>query len=160
MTFEPKLIATQQLLQYYSQILEELRGRKIVRTFNNPIGDYAEWLIANQLGLTLAKNSTSGHDAVDSMGLLKFQIKARRLTAHNKSRQLSPIRNLKNRDFDYLIAALFNQEFEVMQVVKIPHEIIEKYAHYKTHVNAHILILRDDILSDPLVVNLTAQFRS
>jgi hypothetical protein len=159
MTFEPKSISTQQLLEYYSQILEELRERKIVRTSNSPIGDYAEWLIANQLGLTLVPNSTSGHDAVDSTGL-KFQIKGRRLTARNKSRQLSAIRNLKNQDFDYLVGMLFNERFEILQVVKIPHAIIEKYARYSPHLNAHILVLRDNILSDPMVENLTAYFRN
>jgi hypothetical protein len=160
MTFEPKSITTQQLLEYYSQILEELRERKIVRTSNSPIGDYAEWLIANQLGLTLVPNSTPGHDAVDDSTGLKFQIKGRRLTARNKSRQLGAIRNLKNHEFDYLIAVLFNEQVEVVQVVKIPHAIIEKYAQYRPHVNAHILILRDNILSDPMVENLTAQFRN
>ncbi len=158
MTFEPESLTTSQLLQYYSRILEELRLRKIVRTSNSPIGDYAEWLIANQPGLTLVTNSTSGHDAVDSLGL-KFQIKSRRLTSHNKSRQLGAIRNLKNQDFDYLIAILFNEQVEILQVVKIPHEIIEKYAQYRQHVNAHILVLRDNILSDPMVEDLTSQFR-
>jgi hypothetical protein len=159
MNFEPKLIETQQLLKYYSQILDELRERKIIRTSNNPIGDYTEWLIANRLGLTLAPNSTTGYDAIDSSGL-KFQIKGRRLTVHNKSRQLSAIRNLKNHDFDYLIVVLFNEQFEVEQVAKIPHAIIEKYAHYREHVNAHILILRGNILSDPMVEDLTEEFCS
>jgi hypothetical protein len=158
MTFEPKTLTTPELLQYYSQILEELRERKIVRTSNSPIGDYAEWLIATQLGLTLVVNSTSGYDALDSSGL-KFQIKSRRLTSRNKSRQLGAIRNLKNQDFDYLIAILFNEQVEIQQVVKIPHGIIEKYAQYRQHVNAHILVLRDNILSDPLVEDITLQFR-
>jgi len=158
MTFEPESLTTSQLLQYYGQILEELRVRKIVRTSNSPVGDYAEWLITNQLGLTLVANSTSGHDAVDSSGV-KFQIKGRRLTPRNQSRQLGAIRNLKNHDFDYLIAVLFNEHMEVEQVVKIPHEIIGKYARYRQHVNAHILVLRDDILSDPMVEDLTPQFR-
>ncbi len=157
MTFELETLTTPQLLEYYSRILEELRQRKIIRTSNSPIGDYAEWLIANQLGLTLAINSTSGYDAKDSSGL-KFQIKCRRLTLHNKSRQLSAIRNLKNKDFDYLIAVLFNDQIQVLQVLKIPHEIIEKYARYSQHVNAHILTLRDSIISDPMVEDLTQQF--
>jgi hypothetical protein len=110
------------------------------------------------LGLTLMANSTSGHDAVDSSGL-KFQIKGRRLTSHNKSRQLSAIRNLANHDFDFLIAVLFDEQVEVTKVVKIPHEIIGKYSQYRQHVNAHILVLRDDILSDPVVEDLTPQFR-
>jgi hypothetical protein len=45
------------------------------------------------------------------------------------------------------------------QVVEIPHEIIGKYARYREHVNAHILVLRDNIISDPLMEDLTVQFR-
>ncbi len=115
-------------------------------------------MVANQLGLTLAGNSTSGHDAVDALGV-KFQIEGRRLTSRNHSKQLGPIRNLENRDFDYLIAILFNEQVEVQYAVKIPHEIIGKYAQYRKHVNAHILVLRENIMSDPMVEELTSQFR-
>ena len=158
MTFETKSLSTTQLLHSYVQILDELRARKIIRTANSPIGDYAEWLVVNRLGLTLKGNSQSGYDAEDSSGV-KYQIKGRRLTPLNHSRQLGAIRNLNNHDFDYLIAVLFNEQVEVEKVWKIPHEIIGKYSNYREHVNAHILILRDNILSDPLVEDLTSQFR-
>jgi hypothetical protein len=157
MTFETKSLTTSQLLHSYVRILAELRARKIVRTANGPIGDYAEYLVANQLGLILMKNSQSGHDAEDASGV-KFQIKSRRLTLHNHSKQLGAIRNLENHNFDYLIAVLFNEQFEVEKVVKIPHEIIGKYARYSQHVHAHILTIRDNILKDPLVEDLTSQF--
>jgi hypothetical protein len=159
MAFELESLSTPELLQHYSRILDELRARKVVRTSNSPIGDYAEWLIANQLGLTLVTNSTSGHDAVDALGV-KFQIKGRRLTSRNQSRQLSAIRNLESHDFDYLIAVLFNEKVEIQQVVKIPHEIIGKYARYSEHVHAHILVLQQNILNDPMAEDITEAFRS
>lgn len=158
MTIETKSLTTSQLLHSYVQILVELQTRKIVRTANGPIGDYAEYLVANQLGLTLMKNAQSGHDAEDASGV-KFQIKSRRLTLHNHSKQLGAIRNLENHNFDYLIAVLFNDQFEVETVVKIPYEIIRKYARFREHVHAHILVLSDNILNDPSVEDLTSQFR-
>jgi hypothetical protein len=157
MAFMLESLTTQELLQYYALILSELRERKIVRTSNSPVGDYAEWLVAKQLGLNLVANSTSGYDAINSDGI-KYQIKCRRLTQDNQSRQLSAIRNLNNNDFDYLIAVLFNERFELQLVLKIPHQIIEHYAQYRQHVNAHILILRGGILTDPLVEDLTSLF--
>jgi hypothetical protein len=157
MTFNPENLTTPMLLQYYSKIIDELRTRKIIRTSNSPTGDFAEWLIANQLGLTLVENSTSGYDAIDSTGV-KFQIKSRRVTSHNKSKQLGAIRNLESHDFDFLIAVFFNELFEVEKVVKIPHELIDKYAKYRKHVNAHILVLNDIMLRDPLVEDLTSKF--
>jgi len=158
MSIEPESLTIPELLQRYYKILDELRARNIVRTSNSPIGDYAEWLVAQQLGLSLVAKSTSSYDAIDSSGM-KYQIKGRRVTSRNRSRQLSAIRNLKNHAFDYLIAVIFNEQVAVEKVVKIPHEIINKYAQYREHVNAHILLLRDDILTDPLTEDLTSLFR-
>lgn len=159
MAYELESLSTRELLQQYSRILDELRARKVVRTSNGPIGDYAEWLVANQLGLTLVTNSTSGFDAIDE-NRMKFQIKGRRLTSRNQSRQLSAIRNLESREFDYLIAVFFNEKVEIQQVVKIPHEIIGKYARYREHVHAYVLVLQQNILNDPMTQDITAEFRS
>lgn len=54
--------SVQELLTLYVDILDELRERGVIRTENGPIGDYAERLAANRLGLTLVKNSTVGYD--------------------------------------------------------------------------------------------------
>lgn len=159
MDFQPKEFTIPQLLSHYTLILDELRTRGVIRTANSPIGDYAEWLVSKQLGLLLVTNSTSGYDAVDSIGT-KYQIKSRRITPRNKSTQLSAIRNLMSRDFDYLIVVVFNSQIEVEKVVKIPHEIINKYAKYRNHVNAHILYLRENIINDPLTEDITRQFRT
>ncbi|WP_219852944.1 hypothetical protein [Stutzerimonas stutzeri] len=59
--------------------------------------------VSPALNLTLAKNSAAGHDAKSSDGK-KIQIKGRRITASNRSRQLGVIRNLDKNDFDELIA--------------------------------------------------------
>jgi hypothetical protein len=157
MPFEPELLSIPQLLNHYTLILGELRKRGAIRTDNNPVGDYAEWLVTDRLGLELKNNSNSGYDAVDPNGV-KYQIKSRRVTPRNPSTQLGAIRNLKNHDFDFLIAVIFNAQFEIQRVVKIPHKIIEQYAKYKEHVNAHILHLREDILSDPLTEDITQVF--
>jgi hypothetical protein len=159
MTFELKAFSDLELLRSYALILEELRLRKVVRTFNSPIGDYAEGLVAKTLGLTLMANSNTGYDAVDPNGT-RYQIKCRRITPQNKSRQLSAIRNLENQDFNFLIVVLFNERIEIEKVLKIPHEIIHKYAKFREHVHAHILVLREGILGDPLTEDLTKQFQA
>src|SRR5690242_5812454 len=100
-------LSTEELFQYFVLILDELRSRKIIRTSNNPIADYAEWLVANKLNLKLAINSQPGFDAVGDDGI-RYQVKCRRLTTQNKSKQLSVIRNLEANKFDYLIGGLFH----------------------------------------------------
>jgi len=34
-----------ELLQTHAAVIDELLRRKVVRTRNNPIGDYTEWLL-------------------------------------------------------------------------------------------------------------------
>lgn len=154
---DPKISSVQDLLHLYVEILEELRSRKILRTANSPVGDYAEWLVADRLGFRLASNSTAGYDALDDQGV-RYQIKCRRISRESKGRQLSAIRNLSTKDFDFLIVVLFDHQMEIDQVYKIPHSLVEQYAVYRKHVNAHILIMRGPILSDPWVENLTHLF--
>ncbi|HEV2127760.1 MAG TPA: hypothetical protein VGR22_03985, partial [Thermomicrobiales bacterium] len=83
----------QEVFRLWVSAMMELRKREILRSFNTPTGDYAEWLVANDLGLTLENTSAAGHDAVDSEGT-RYQIKARWLAPSRSSRQLSIIRNL------------------------------------------------------------------
>lgn len=138
------------LLNLYASVISELKSRKVVRTQNNPIGDYTEWLVADRLNLTLAENSAAGYDAVNRKGI-RFQIKGRRVTPRNSSRQLSAIRKLESKDFDFLIGVIFDSDFKIIEAVRVPHKIIGKYAKYSKHQNAHILHLKGDILNDPEV---------
>lgn len=142
-----------ELLNLQVAAVEELRSRGVVRTTNNPIGDYAERLVSTVLGLKLAENSSAGYDAESPSGV-KIQIKARRVTTRNPSRQLSAIRNLERHDFDELVAVIFNESFEIVEAVSIPHALVAKYGSYRAHVNAHILHVRGRLLEDPRVTNL------
>jgi len=85
-----KKIDTVSLLRHYADLMEELKDRNVIRTFNNPVADYAEWLVAQKLGLKLETNSKTGYDAKDSNNV-RFQIKCRRLLPSNKSRQLGVV---------------------------------------------------------------------
>ena len=42
--------STIELMNMYAQILTELKARSVIRTYNSPIGDYAEWLVSKNLG--------------------------------------------------------------------------------------------------------------
>ncbi len=46
-----------ELMNLYAEILAELNSRKVIRTYNSPGGDYAEWLVAEKLGFVLEHNS-------------------------------------------------------------------------------------------------------
>jgi len=151
-------ISIKGLLHQFAAIMDELKTRGVVRTRNNPVADYAEYLTANALKLTLEHNSKLGYDAQGEKGE-RFQIKGRRLDETNKSRQLSVIRNLNSKEFDYLIGVLFDHDFIVMEAYRIPHQLISKYAKYSKHQNGHILYLKGPILQESVVENLTHIFK-
>ena len=114
------------------------------------MGDYTEWLVSKALKLELQSNSKIGYDGISETGL-RVQIKGRRITPKNKSRQLSAIRKYEYKDFDLLAAVLFNEIFEVIEAYLIPHEVVGEYAVQRNHVNARILILKGPILKDKRV---------
>jgi hypothetical protein len=140
----------EELFQLYADLLEEFRQRKLTRTNNNPVADYAEKLITQKFGFIQANKEAKGYDAKDQQGC-KYQIKGRRVTRYNNSRQLGVIRNLDEQLFDFLIAAIFNESFAVQEIWKIPFTTVKKYAKENKHQNGHILQLRGEILSDPTV---------
>lgn len=57
-----------ELLELHAAILKELRERNIVRSSNQPLGDYAELLFSRAFKWTLENNSSSGHDVTDRGG--------------------------------------------------------------------------------------------
>lgn len=146
-------MSTEELLALWSSSMGELYGRGMIRSFNNPVADYAEGLVAKLLGLTLAASSTSGYDAIGPDGL-RYQIKARRLVSPNASRQLGMLRRLDQDPFDYLIVVLFRPNFELQEIWKIPIDLVRKHASYRAHTNAHVLHARGAVLSDPRAVRL------
>jgi hypothetical protein len=145
------------LLLTHAALIEELRNRKIIRSSNNPVADYTEWLVAKTLNLSLEGNSSAGFDARDG-DEKHVQIKGRRLTSHNKSAQLSSFRNLDSKPFDYLIGVIYKEDFSIDYVAKIPHEVVVEKSKYRAHTNSNILNLRRTVLEDERVEDLTKLF--
>jgi hypothetical protein len=144
------------LLRLYTEIIEELRRRGITRSSNNPAADYTEYLVSTKLGLTLHGNSTSGADAVDTAGN-RYQIKGRRLTPQNRSTELSALRNLPKKPFDFLVAVVFRSDFTVDYAAQIPYEIVVELAKFSQHTNAHRFLMRRNVLDNPHVKDLTSR---
>lgn len=147
------------LLKLSGKILEELRRRRILRSSNNPSGDYGEWLFAKAFNWTLEGNSSAGYDARDADNR-RIQIKCRRITQRNGSRLLSAIRNLNNDPFDILAAVLLNEQFQVQRAAFIPIHVVKDRARPSTHVNGHRFHLRDVIWTLPDVDDVTEELRA
>jgi hypothetical protein len=146
------------LLQPHGAILDELRRRKIVRSNNNPASELAELLFCRAFAWLREPNSASGHDACDGRGT-RYQIKCRRLTNTNKSRQLSAIRNLPARPFDQLAGVLFSHNYEVLRAALIPLAVVVARAKRSEHTNSWRFQLRDDVWCISGVVDVTVQLK-
>ncbi|WP_110708140.1 hypothetical protein [Salinicola sp. CR57] len=150
-------LTVKELLQLQASATDELKARNIVRTNNNPLGDYTEWLVARAFRLQLQTNSKAGCDGIRNAGShdeLRVQIKGRRVKPRDKVWQLSAIRNYALNDFDVLVAVIFDELFDIIEAFWIPHLVIGDYASYRAHVNAHILCLRSSIVLDPRVTSV------
>ncbi len=148
------LLSVPSLLLLHSKIGDELRGRGLVRSSNNPVGDIAEYLFCAAYGWTQATSSKAGYDAIDQLGL-RYQIKSRRLTAGNTSRQMGALRNLTSQPFDMLAAVLFTSDFQVMRAALIPISVVAAHSKYGIHANAHRFMLHDRIWDQADVLDVT-----
>jgi hypothetical protein len=152
-------LSIRDLLALHGGVLDELRLREVVRSANGPAGDYGELLFARAFGWTLESNSASGYDATDEDNV-HYQIKCRRLTRQNGSRQLSFIRNLPDRPFDVLAGVILNERFDVVRAALVPVELVQQHAVYVAHVNAWRLILRDSVWTWPGVRDVTDRLKA
>jgi hypothetical protein len=135
---------------------DELRARGIVRSANNPMGDLAEYLFCKAFGWRRAGNSNANIDAIGE-GEIRYQIQGRRITRHNKSRQLSAIRDLSGRHFDYLAGILFGEDYRVFRAAIIPYDIVVARSRFVERTNSHKFILHDDVWSAAGVRDVTGK---
>jgi hypothetical protein len=156
--FDVQSFTVNELLNGYGAILDELRRREIVRSANNPLSDYAEILFCKAFGWARENNSSAGHDATDAKGV-RYQIKGRRLTGHNASRQLSAIRNLENNPFDFLAGVLVDESFSVIRAAIIPVAVVQSRSTHVQHTNSWRFLLRDDVWAEANVRDVTKPIR-
>lgn len=146
------------LLELHVDLLGELRRREVVRSANNPTGDYGEMLFSRAFGWALNSNSSAGADAADAQGV-RYQIKCRRLATPKGSRQLGFIRRLPEEPFDQLAAVLLNSRFRVTRAALIPYDVVRQRASYVDSVKAWRFMLRDSVWDLAGVVDVTGKLQ-
>lgn len=153
--------STSGLLRLYSSIIDELLDRGVVRSTNNPVADYAERLTARAFDLKLAGKSVSGYDAIARSGL-RYQVKARRITRQNGSRQLGFIRSLEpgKEPFDFLVGILFDSDFAVVRAALVPVAVVHDRVVWAEPVKAWRLMLSDAVWTLPDVRDITDEIRA
>ncbi len=150
-----------ELLALYASIVDELLDRRIARSSNNPVADYAEYLVAQAFGLTLAANAVRGYDAIDEAAGTRYEVKGRRLQTRNHGRQLSFFRGFNDveRPFDVLVAILFEPDFHVRRAARMAYQVVHAHAGRSNHVNGWRLTLSDTVWDIPGVEDVTTAIR-
>lgn len=148
-----------ELLKLHAAVSDELRARGVTRSSNNPVGDLAEHLFCKAFGWTRSPKSEPEADAVGPDGR-RYQIKARRITAHNKSRQLGALRKLPGQGFDELAAVLFAPDYTVSRAAVIPHRVVADRASFVEHTNSWRFLLVDAVWALPGVLDVTDRMKA
>lgn len=143
-----------EILALHAETMNELRRRKITKSANGPLADYAEHLVCKALKLDPASNSTKGYDATDKRGN-KYEIKARRQTMMSNPNRFSAIRDLEQNHFKYIVAVLFDEAFLVNRAVILPISAVKKLASWQAHVNAWILPVHEALWSHSQAKDIT-----
>ena len=113
---------SEKLIAQYLEAKQALKNLGILRTDRSLEGDYAEWLISNNLGLKLSESTIQkGYDATDISGNT-YQIKSRVVETLNHNTSF----DIKNIDFefDYLICVFFNANLKLLKLLKIPYKVV------------------------------------
>ena len=147
-------------LNLLADIFDELIRKKVTRSQNNPLGDYAEKLAERVMNLTLEEGSKEGFDAIGNHDGKKYQIKARRTTKPNNAILLSVFRKIESVHFDFLLVVVCNMNFTVEKAYKIPHNIVENHAKPAKGVSGVTLSLNNHLKAHEEVQDLSADFQS
>lgn len=142
-----KKLSIRELLALWAGTLRELRNRGVVRTFNNPIGDIAEELVAVHYGGERGSFSQKTWDVRAGNELL--QVKALRRTGARSRRNLSPVRS--DDGYTAVIAVLFTEDLRVEQALRIPREVVNELFERRAHVNGRIIQIGRRLLEHPAV---------
>ncbi len=108
----------------------ELRKLGVLRS-RNLVGDVAEWIACEELGLSRAPASCKGYDATDDEGR-RVQIKGVR----RPNRQPGALRELDRDPFDRLVVVVLSADMQEHSIVDMPREEALRRASYQSHTNA------------------------
>ena len=143
-------LTTRELLALWAQALRELRDREVVRTFNNPIGDIAEALVALHYSGQRSSSSHASWDVKTRRGEL-LQVKALRRTGAKGRRNLSPVRS---DGYKAVIVVIFTEDLRVERAIRIPQPVVNELFAWRDHIAGRIITVTRKLLDHPDVSSI------
>jgi hypothetical protein len=148
-----------ELINVYARSLDALKARGVIRS-TKVLADYAEWLAAKALGLSLVEGGAhKGYDAVDPHTGLRYQVKARQVAPPYMQPDLRGQGNLDDGPFDLLVGILVDGNFEVIRAAVVPLSVVQARAKPIAYNNGFRVHMASGLLGLPGVVDVTEAVR-
>jgi hypothetical protein len=144
------LLTNRELLDAWTGSLEEVHRRGVVRTYNNPIGDIAEAIVARHYGGKRAPFDNPVWDVAIGDDLL--QVKACRRATPGTKLGFSPLRHREG--YTALVLVVFTADMRVEQAWRVPRAVVNEFATAVPHVNGFRVSLSSAVTGHSDVMQL------
>lgn len=138
-------LTNRELLDVWTGSLDQLHARGVVRTYNNPVGDIAEAIVARHFGGRRGAFAQAAWDVAVGEELL--QVKACRRATPKTKLGFSPIRHADG--YTALVLVVFTAGMRVEQAWRIPRDVVNALAKFNAHVNGFKIGLTAEVTSHP-----------
>lgn len=140
-------LTNRELLELWAQSMRTLRERGVVRTYNSPIGDIAEEMVARHYGGTRGAFDQAAWDVAVGDELL--QVKACWRAGPASKLGFSPIRHRDG--YTSVVLVVFGADMRVAEAWRIPREVVNELGKFNSHVNGIKIGLTATVRAHPAV---------
>lgn len=150
------------LLLFLDRVTKErLKEVGVAKNMGNPVGEYAEYLVATAFSGERMPNARQGHDITLKDGT-KIEVKGRIFEANRVPMNYIKHSTIVAETFDYLIYIVFNENMSVKYAMKISHSNFQNIARYAEPNNdppKWVFVANPVLLDSPHVINITNEIR-
>ena len=143
-------LTNRELLQAWARSLQLLYDRGVVRTYNSPIGDIAEEMVARHYGGVRGSFAQAAWDV--AVGDERLQVKACRREPGKSRTGFSPIRHRDG--YDAVVLVVFSMDMTVEEAWRVPRQIVNELGKFNAHVNGIKISLTAVVRAHPEVEQL------
>lgn len=156
---ELQKLTTAELIEKYSQIISELKERKVIRT-KNLLGDLAEYLVINHYkntprlpNLQAAPAGTQNVDALSRQGE-RYSIKATTGNLTGVFYKLNPPNSTEPepQKFEYIIIACFDGNFKLVKILELTWGQFLKNKSWHKTMNAWNISITKQLVEDCKII--------
>ena len=148
--FDFSYISNEELLEFYSKWIKELKARKIIRT-NNIVGELGDYNKTPGLPkLQATPISTKSIDAVSNKGE-RYSIKSVTGKTTGVFYGIDKEGNTEKL-FEYVIIVILNKDYLIDSIIEITWETFLRYKHWHSRMNAYNLSITNKLIRDSKII--------